>query len=193
MASSTSTLGMVKPVQLAKKLEIRPQMIFNWIKQGAPSYRVGGKTYVKEDQIEQWRKDREGVQRSRKALRKSKSGNLTDEEKEILALVTGFKPQTIEAPCDNCATEFEHEWVDGEEILTPIPMMTQFRVDMTYTAEEWTNSVTAHCTKCTLNHRFMDGIPNAILVLVLRGEHLLWLPDGTRSYNEAFGTKTPWE
>jgi hypothetical protein len=150
----------VTPVMLAKKWDIRPQMIFNWVKQGCPSYRSGGKTFVIESEVEAWRSSKDKERKEKKERQQLTKGGITPEQRELIKLLGAFKAQRIKGMCENHS--------ENEQV---------FIVDINYASTEWFGCyVSAWCFECGLNHRFQDDVPEKIAEEILRGERELWVP-----------------
>jgi hypothetical protein len=145
----------VTPVYLAKEMGIRPQMIFNWIKQGAPHYILGGKKFVTKKELMEWR-DGKKEKREQKPETHDWYGAAISEE--LYSMLVNFKPHRIKSDCSNCEVEVE------------------FVVDITYTDKVSENLVHAYCSQCGLNHRYQENIPNDVCLMVLKGEKELWFP-----------------
>lgn len=157
-------MAKVTPVQLSKTWNIRPQQIFNWVKQGCPSYQIGGKTYVDPSEVADWRDEREDNKKQKQKATAEKRSQQDKVGREASDALGKFRPQRIKHLCPNCKKE------------------TEYLCDLMYVGEPIDNYVMAYCIECRLNHRFTKGeIPNEdILDILLRGGSL-WVP----CYDEA--------
>lgn len=169
----------VTPVQLSKTWKIRPQMIFNWIKQGAPHEIIGGKKYVDPMKLQEWRDEREAdkKERQKEAVNKrSQQDKIGHDSSEALRT---FKPQRIKHYCDNCG---------GEQ---------DFLCDVMFVGEEIDNYITAYCINCHTNHRMSQGgISNEIMRSYILEGKPLEVPCGSwvrscRICNPDYEEKTP--
>ena len=144
------------PVALSKKLEIRPQMIFNWIKQGCPSYKIGGKNYVDDKEVEEWLEQKAETKKERQTEAAQKRSQQDKIGREASEAMGKFRPQRIKHLCGNCEEE------------------TEFLCDLIYTGEPGSNYVHAYCSKCKLNNKYSQGeiLNEELLDVLLEGKSL---------------------
>lgn len=148
----------VTPVQLAKRLGIRPQQIFNWLKQGCPGHKIGGKNYVDPDEVSEWRDGREEQKATRQkeaAQKKDQSDKVGRDASEALGK---FKPHKVEHWCPKCEKS------------------TVFLCDLMFVGDPMDNYVTAYCTICRDSRALQPNIPNEFMKEVLLEGLTLWVP-----------------
>ncbi len=169
----------VTPVQLSKTWDIRPQMIFNWIKQGAPHEVIGGKKYVDPMKLQDWRDEREANKQDRQKEAANKRNQQDKIGRDVADVLRTFKPQRIAHYCDNC---------DGEQ---------EFLCDVMFVGEEIDNYITAYCINCRTNHRMsVGGVPNETMRAIIMDGVPIEVPCGTwvkscKTCNPAYEEKTP--
>ncbi len=157
-------MAKLTPVQLSKRWSIRPQMIFNWVKQGCPSYQIGGKTYVDDKEVDEWREERKVVKQQKQKATAEKRSQQDKVGNEASTALGKFRPQRIKHLCPNCEEE------------------TEFLCDLMYVGEPIDNYIMAYCIKCRLSHRISKGeIPNEEMLGILLEGKSLWVP----CYDEA--------
>ncbi len=170
---------MVTPVQLAKTWDMRPQMIFNWIKQGAPHEVIGGKKYVDPMKLQDWLDERKANKEERQKEAANKRNQQDKIGRDVAEVLRTFKPQRITHYCDNC---------DGEQ---------EFLCDVMFVGEEIDNYITAYCINCRTNHRMsVGGVPNETMRAIIMDGVPIEVPCGSwvkscRTCNSAYEEKTP--
>jgi len=152
-------MAKLTPVQLSKRWNIRPQMIFNWVKQGCPSYQIGGKTYVDDKEVDEWREERATAKKQKQKVTAEKRSQQDKVGREASDALGKFRSQRIKPTCLNRAE------------------VTEYLCDLLYVGEPIDNYVMAYCLKCRLNHRVSKGeIPNEEILAVLLEGKPLWVP-----------------
>jgi hypothetical protein len=152
-------MAKLTPVQLSKRWSIRPQMIFNWVRQGCPSYQIGGKTYVDDKEVDEWREERQVAKKQRQKATTEKRSQQDKVGREASDALGKFRPQRVKHLCPNCGKG------------------TEFLCDLMYVGEPIDNYITAYCIECRLSHRISKGeISNEEMLGILLEGKSLWVP-----------------
>lgn len=97
------------PTTYAKKRDIRPQYVYNWIKQGAPSKLLGGKKYIDDGEMDKWVENRNAEKKEQKETRAQQAAAkeaIPEAYREKYYAAT--KGSRVVGLCSNCETDQEY-------------------------------------------------------------------------------------
>ncbi len=147
----------ITPVQYAHRNKMRPQMVYNWIKQGCPVNEIAGKKYVDPALVDEWLEEKD----KRKAKRKVEAAEKREKDdrvgRDASEALLKFRPRKLEHYCVNCEKN------------------TVFLCDLMFAGDPIDNYFTAYCSECRLNHRVQNNIPNEVIRGVLLEDKPMWV------------------